>query len=671
MSRDTELFQSGLCTAPLALHTLYTYFYKNRHVSQVDLRTRVDNILKNNIVKFSEKRPESGEQLEAFMIDLLMQYKAPVECNEPDKMDSFKKALRKNESFRHTFFPLSDSGQRRTLNFIAVNQMHNAYLKYQSFINLDQLCDRAKRFFNLDLSFDSAEPNYVAAIEFNRLKYHYEHQLCFLRCDDGYDQLKSLYTQLLEIIYGEESTDQTGLEFESSKRKINAIFLLSFLIGSNPPMHQDSGGAFVADAMLQILFITAGFPPLRKNFLNLTEIALLVLFSQDSKAAWDIPYHEYNNALKTSEINTLFHPQIKNENEAVEIEKLMLYLGKTQLLLVYNNHFNGFFSEGYLKAFAKLMLILSSRLCIIASDQEKEARIEDAVKLLSENIKNANILYDLLDEWSLPDDQHKLIWDAVKSPEKIKSLIQHSEQFVLLLELQNLNEDQKNLIWTVTTNSPEIMEELSKNNQQLMRLFYLKNLSVEQYDFLWFLIDTPEKIKEFISDADQFHNLCLMMKLHASFDADSDSFYAVNTPTDSEEISDFMSIPDPIEKSGDDQWCFKWSLAIDTPEKIKKLIDDAEQLARLCRMPTLTDDQRTFILAAVINDANDIKKLVKNTEQLNTLLGIRHLNDDQRSLIKRSVLGVASPVNNPPGFFTVIGPVRPETPLLDIKLFNA
>lgn len=191
--------------------------------------------------------------------------------------------------------------QRSLFNFLTCKHMIE---RGSTSISVADFVKRAAIFAQITLPEPvlTISPVIIASIGSNnhssRIEMHHQLGALFHESEETREYLKTLYTALLNVIY--EASN-------SSKKRITAIFLLAFLVGSNPLLINGKGGAFQADFLLQHLLTSIGEPPVRKNFLGLTEIELLLLLAQDNPIAWEQPEKEYRAAIK-GDSNPLFHP---------------------------------------------------------------------------------------------------------------------------------------------------------------------------------------------------------------------------------------------------------------------------------------------------------------------------------------------------------------------------
>ena len=325
-SSTESLFSAGICSAPPYLHRLFNLMYgeisrdSQKHaLSQIEFSKRVDKILDQKARIFMQNPPQSGEALQAFMCDLLAEYKCPTNKKPSDLLNeiNYPYGSKKLSHCSTTFcfcngLSYAVHSHRKLINFVTVRNMYAAYFSPEKScaISVSEFCQRAQSFFEINLTFDDNMQNcFIARISLEKdskgsQNKFFEHSLSFLECQK--EQLYSLYSQLLKVIYTEKTQDITEEQYK--KRQLNAIFLLAFLIGSNPPMFHGTGGAFVADAMLQILLVSVGFPSMPKNFLSLTEVELLFKFANPTQESWDSLQMLYLSA-QQGETNEIFHPQ--------------------------------------------------------------------------------------------------------------------------------------------------------------------------------------------------------------------------------------------------------------------------------------------------------------------------------------------------------------------------
>jgi hypothetical protein len=329
----------NLCVAPAALQGVFSETYEKMNVlSQEDHQIAVNMMLsfiyknKWNIEHFKGKG--SGEYFCSFMSVLSVYYSCRFKdytWSKQPTVESYS-ILRgcDDENIARTAFKLTNKKHtgRKLSNILASVEMLQACSKGGiCSISIKDFIDRAKQYFELNIRvnfhqhFNMCTP--IAAVSREDSGGEKQEKLThclgyFFRLDQAMsfdaalylpDILVNIYTKLLEVIFDENKTKQT---------RINAIFCLVFLHGSNPFLINERGGAFQVDVILLLLLEAIGEKPIRKNFLNITEIFLLLCFSQDDKASWDKPYLLYQAACQ-GETNSLFHP----------IDKSVFYLLKT------------------------------------------------------------------------------------------------------------------------------------------------------------------------------------------------------------------------------------------------------------------------------------------------------------------------------------------------------
>ncbi len=307
----------NLCVTPVGLEAVFSATYQSRGAIQSKHRIAVNLILRHFTQRFLDSiTADSMRAGECLISSLLMLL--PIYANRfngpilPDQFN-FNEGLAGGflvpyypigDDFTHTEFYIVDYlfGQQRALtNMLATASM---------FLT-DQPCDitivefviRANQYFNLDLEIvspdlKSVDP-LVASIAIGEGVAI--HQICYFfrsnKCCYS-EELVSLYTALLNKIFNTANDKKT---------RVNAIFCLVFLFGSNPVLYRGTGGAFLTDMLMVSLLYHIGEKPIRKNFLNITEIELLLCFSKDDAASWEKPYQLYEAACR-GETNALFHP---------------------------------------------------------------------------------------------------------------------------------------------------------------------------------------------------------------------------------------------------------------------------------------------------------------------------------------------------------------------------
>lgn len=308
-----------LCVTPVGLEAVFSSTYQSRCAIQSEHRLAVNLILRNFIQPFLSSvtsDPVSPGKKLIFSLYVLSKIYANRfnELIRPDfdlnkaveghNFDSFLEPYHPDGDFNYTRFPIGDNffGKNRGLtNMLATARM---LLVGQSFdINFSDFVSRANKYFKLDLKIPSSElttsnPFIAAASTGEGAATHW---LCFLirsHKDRYAEELVFIYTTLLNKIFDADADKKT---------KVNAIFCLVFLFGSNPVLRHGGGGAFLTDTLLLSLLYQIGEKPIRKNFLNITEIELLLCFSKDDSASWEKPYQLYEAACR-GETNVLFYP---------------------------------------------------------------------------------------------------------------------------------------------------------------------------------------------------------------------------------------------------------------------------------------------------------------------------------------------------------------------------
>jgi hypothetical protein len=332
------LLNGNLCSVPFCLQPIFSASYGVPLGNQVGFSQKNGIILTAAMRALSRTRNNfNANALIDLMCVILAEYKKNRSRSPQAGTNLHQQLLRQNHpkspDYQRGNLPstlFSAEKDRAILNFLV---LHNALLQTQDVtaINLGEFCERAARYLDIHLIEVNEHPAEIIGVHIAKIKKEkgggYSHRFHGLNAACP-DMLFYIYDQLLDLILrGPSVTNDEKL------KKLNAVFLLTFLIGSNAPMHRDgagaSGGAFVTDVLSQILLLAAGFKPMRKNYLNLTEIQLLYFYATDSKACWDEPVRLYLEAFEGT-ANLLFHPISLNEHDA--LGKFLLQLPQTQQL---------------------------------------------------------------------------------------------------------------------------------------------------------------------------------------------------------------------------------------------------------------------------------------------------------------------------------------------------
>lgn len=362
---------SILCGPPACLFPFFaSHYYANI--------SRQYEIVKSNTAIFyramaSCENPEKMTGL-AFMklvYAALVDYKKPADV---DANDFYKVIESQNNPFHQNYVEnvwnagintaFSLDSFRALINFLVLQDVasHPAFRE----ITVSEFCVRASQFLNIDLIFSPEIANVKIARIGQEKTGEYRHRLhmLFSKTKKTPMHLFSLYDQLLSIIFNQ--SDVTENIEKTNDKKLHAIFLLTFLIGSNPPVYIEkgvTGGAFVTEIVMQMLLKMAGFKPIRKNFLSLPEIALLSFYGENTLDSWLKPLRCYQ-ASCAGEVNDLFHPVSDNEHTT---------------LLTYLNQFSvpeNFDEEQRNDYFAIIMVIKLSLLDSMQSDEYRNKFLE-------------------------------------------------------------------------------------------------------------------------------------------------------------------------------------------------------------------------------------------------------------------------------------------------------
>ena len=288
------------------------------------LRIRID-INKNGI--------GDSQHLMRLMCYLLALYKKP---DNTELKCFFEIITAQNNPFNQKYIPqdfsittLFDFSKRAFVNFLV---LHNLLTMHSDLVILTvgDFITRAEQYLNITLHSDVKYNRMPIATTRKISPSEFKHEFCFLGRGgrQNINVLFDLYNQLLTIIFSSSHADDSeSIKIEETKR-LNAIFLLIFLIGSNPPVYSKKnacqGGAFITDIMLTLILKSAGFIPIRKNFLNLSEVELLFLYADNSQASWLKPIEYYQEACKGL-TNKLFHPHSSDEYGIMYIDFLRIH----------------------------------------------------------------------------------------------------------------------------------------------------------------------------------------------------------------------------------------------------------------------------------------------------------------------------------------------------------
>lgn len=311
----------NLCSAPEELWWLFSVYNQrvDYHSNQQDHRTHVNEVCKIGVSHLDAQGVLTGKLLIDFMGQLLFWYQKDAGQSEAND-HAIKKVITEHNDLApsagcfNTTFGFSREGNsknsRQFFNFVTVKRIYEVASRRihtnqeEIGLTLGELCARAKKYFGFEFGdFDSAEKSMLVAeivtMKIRKIsQYLHRFKQLSMSVKVGHQAITKLYDALLSIIYGPKTTKESQL---------NAIFLLVFVIGSNPPLYNGKGGAFITDFMLQYLLHSTGNKPIQKNFLGLTEVELLLRYSEDDEELWNSPRMLYQNAM-SGETNLLFHP---------------------------------------------------------------------------------------------------------------------------------------------------------------------------------------------------------------------------------------------------------------------------------------------------------------------------------------------------------------------------
>ena len=292
---------------PDVMLELFSYLYqqKNRYLQHNFMQSTlgiVDSMRQSEF--FSTEIPDKWEKLDSFLKQLMREYvKIRVAASQKNCVICITPKM-------ETQFKLSAHNGRALANFITTA---NLYKTENTYITLREFVTRCKTYFGFFVNIESIESeeytNNIAYIESDQ-SHSKVHHLGLIKPKT----LASLSDFFLTVIY-----NQT----ETRDKRLNAIFSLVFLYGSSPHVIQNKlslvGGAFATDFLLQYLLVSIGEKPIRKNYLTLTEVELLLLFGQNNQDAWDTPRKCYLAACDNNDSNLFFH-----QGDSLSLLKMMI-----------------------------------------------------------------------------------------------------------------------------------------------------------------------------------------------------------------------------------------------------------------------------------------------------------------------------------------------------------
>ncbi|MCX7125924.1 MAG: hypothetical protein NTU49_09375, partial [Gammaproteobacteria bacterium] len=293
---------------------------------QITLSKKNDVALKEGLIYLNGNPFSNATHLLNLQCFLLAKYKKP---EDEDFNEFLRVIIRQNNPKSITYVKPEFISLGTTFRF-KENRAWTNFFVLENFLKLENndeialtvgaLCKRASEYLSIQLQPDPSILDVVIAKIIKKDNQSIRHCFHFFGSEENRQHIHflSLYDQLLKIIFPVSGLITPNIE----RKKLNAIFLLVFLIGSNPPLYYiekngkttGTGGAFVTDALLQLLLINAGFPPVRKNYLNLIEVKLLYQYATDNKEAYDNATNCYYESAHLGKANLFFHPHSANEH---------------------------------------------------------------------------------------------------------------------------------------------------------------------------------------------------------------------------------------------------------------------------------------------------------------------------------------------------------------------
>src|SRR3990167_1282763 len=350
----------SLVAPPEYARPLYGSFYgANQNECANEIEKIVDSILSNPLAH----QPITVETLYQLMNYALQKYAA---LRHPKQKISVFSTAQEEVIEKYTHF----CPERMLCNYLVFDQWmlrSNQKVISNNDITVKQFITRASEYFEINLTTSQNSSLYIAGILMT--SNYPAHLLDALKKDQK--KLNELYQQLLKIIFSDSANQQN--------KKLNAIFLLVFLIGSNPFTYKIGenncyGGGFTTDLALQLLLQSAGFKAVRKNPLGLTEISLLHCFANPELDSWFKPLREYHEICQGTKSITSLWCSVDLDNRA-ECETLLNF---TRSLRTFTTDFTVVKS-------AHNQIILFLELYYYLSDPVKE-NISDNIGKLFANI---------------------------------------------------------------------------------------------------------------------------------------------------------------------------------------------------------------------------------------------------------------------------------------------
>lgn len=284
------------CVPPYPLIGHFAFAYQKKNIAeQLEFMSNIERIIFSACKDSPHLNPlNTWKKLDDFLKTQLMraysQHRAPQEKNPII------------ETVKHggTNFDLLDC--RVMTNLITMVNLHSIK---DTKITTQEFIFRCEKYFNFIFpeNIKSRGTGLIASSETNQQnKKIKRHVMAKMPEED----LEILCDFLLKMIYNND---------ETREKRIDAIFALIFLYGSKPHVvffvHGNVktfvGGAFATDFLLQYLLASIGEKPIRKNYLALTEVELLLLFGKDDEAAWLTPRKCYLAAVDDKQSNLFFH----------------------------------------------------------------------------------------------------------------------------------------------------------------------------------------------------------------------------------------------------------------------------------------------------------------------------------------------------------------------------
>tara|TARA_R110002167_G_scaffold11757_1_gene51003 strand:- start:1019 stop:2152 length:1134 start_codon:yes stop_codon:yes gene_type:complete len=310
---------AGLCAAPQELWGIYGPFYGNsRSQGQIAHRNKVNAILKECVNGDGiERHLKLHTDINSMLLKALGQYLCETNLNNfEENMKNFQ-----TPSDERLFYPQESysgllkesstdmfSKARQTTNLLTTLNINgglgdpadlNTIIKGMTF---HELFFWAKSHYRIAIPQppESLKTTHITGFGVKGFFKGNFFTSCAKLNLDSCRYLYSIFDSLLMLMSKTQDCDQL----------LGCILLYVFLYGTNPHVFvKNNGGTFSADLLLQYFLNAYGLKPIRKNFLNLTELELFSCFSQGSPEKWHRPINAYWESVNLNKINEFFHPE--------------------------------------------------------------------------------------------------------------------------------------------------------------------------------------------------------------------------------------------------------------------------------------------------------------------------------------------------------------------------